>query len=49
MCLSACVHFRVCVGVNSDSCYRCIVNHITGCNSLFSVSLCVFLFWCCVC
>ena len=40
----------VSVAVNSHACYRLIVNNITDCNScLFSVSVCVFLFWSCVC
>ena len=40
----------VCVGVNSHACYRWIVNDITDCNScLFFVSVCVFLFWSCMC
>ena len=37
----------VCVAVNSHASYRWIVNDITDCNSLFSVS--VFLFWSSMC
>ena len=48
MCLRACV--CVCVSVSSHACCRWIVNDITDCNScLFSVSVCVFLVWSCVC
>ena len=40
----------VCVVVNSLACYRWIVNDITDCNScLFSVLVCVVLFWSCMC
>ena len=45
MCLSVCL--CVCVGVNSHACCIWIVNDI-DCNSLFSVSVCVFLFWSCM-
>ena len=45
MCLNVCVY----VTVNSHACYRWIVNDITDCNSLISVSVCVFLFWSCMC
>ena len=51
---SMCVYVSEClcvsVAVNSHACYIWIVNNITDCNScLFSVSVCVFLFWSCVC
>ena len=52
MCLSMCMRVFVCVyvAVNSHACYRWIVNDITDCNScLFSVSVCVCLFWSCMC
>ena len=52
MCLSVCVRVFVwvSVAVNSHACYRWIVNDITDCNScLFSVSVCVILFWSCMC
>ena len=47
--LSVCVRVFLCVAVNSHACYRWIVNDITDCNSLFSVSVCVVLFWSCIC
>ena len=52
MCLSVCLHVFVCVyvAVNSHACGRWIANDITDCNScLFSVSVCVVLFWSCMC
>ena len=46
-CVRACV--CVYVTVNSQACYRWIVNDITDCNSsLVSVSVRVFLFWSCM-
>ena len=50
MCVYVSVCVFVCVAVNSHACCRWIVNDITDCNScLFSVSVCVFLFWLCMC
>ena len=54
VCVRMCVYVSECVcvcgAVNSHACYRWIVNDITDCNScLFSVSVCVFVFWSCVC
>ena len=50
VCVRMCVYVSVCGAVNSHACYRWIVNDITDCNScLFSVSVCVFVFWSCVC
>ena len=43
--MSACMCLCVCVGVNSHAFYRWIVNGITECNRLFSVSGFVFLVW----
>ena len=52
VCVYVFKYMRVCVRVQllSRACYRWIVNDITDCNScLFSVSVCVVLFYSCMC